>query len=152
MVGDPDDVVEARRQGVSGHRALPHTADLRIEAWGASREGCLVEAVRGMVECFADVAGARPAAVRRVRLAGDGDEELLAGLLDEVIFRMEVHGQVPVDVAAAEGGAGAVEVRLAVAGLSDVEITGAVPKAVSWHELRMGPDAYGWSCGVTIDA
>ncbi|MFB8776766.1 archease [Streptomyces broussonetiae] len=154
MVGDPDDVVEARRRGASGHRALPHTADVRIEAWGASRERCLAEAVVGMVECFADVADVRPSSVERLRPTGPGDAELLAGLLDEVIYRMEVYGQVTVDVAAGHvgGPGGGLEVRLAVAGVSDVEITGAVPKAVSWHELRMGPDPYGWSCAVTIDA
>jgi hypothetical protein len=43
-------------------------------------------------------------------------------------------------------------VRLAVTGIADVEITGAVPTAVAWDELRIGPDPYGWSCAVTVDA
>ena len=46
---------------------------------------------------------------------------------------------------------GDVDVRLAVADLSAVEITGAVPKAVSWHELHIEPGPYGWTCAVTID-
>ncbi|GAA2457623.1 archease [Streptomyces glaucus] len=151
MVGDTDDVRQARQQGESGHRTVPHTADIRIEAWAADRERCLTEAVLGMVESFADVSGVRPTAVDRVRLAEGSDEDLLATLLDEVIFRLEVHGQVPVDVEADED-EGGLDVRLAVAGLRDVEITGAAPKAVAWNELRIGPDAYGWSCAVTIDA
>ncbi|MDN0198787.1 archease [Streptomyces sp. S.PNR 29] len=151
MVGDADDDRQARQRGESGHRAVPHTADIRIEAWGASRERCLAEAVLGMVECFADVSRVRPTAVDRVRLAEASDEDLLATLLDEVIFRLEVHGQVPVDVEADEDDEG-LDVCLAVAGLQEVEITGAAPKAVAWHELRIGPDAYGWSCAVTIDA
>lgn len=154
MVGDPDDDRQARRQGIDGHRAVPHTADIRVEAWGASRERCLAQAVLGMVECYADVSTARPTAVERVRLAEDSDDDLLAALLDEVLYRLEVYGQVPVDVEVdtADAPDDGLDVRLAVAELAAVEITGAVPKAVSWHELRIGPDPYGWSCAVTIDA
>jgi SHS2 domain-containing protein len=150
MVGDTGDELTARRRGESGHRLVPHTADVRIEAWSASREGCLVEAVLGMVECFADVAAVRPTAVERVRLAEASDDDLLTSLLDEVVFRLEVDGRVPVDVEAGEADDG-LDVRMAVAELEDVEITGAVPKAVAWHELRFGPDPYGWSCAVTVD-
>jgi len=34
----------------------------------------------------------------------------------------------------------------------EAEITGAVPKAASLHDLRGAPDVAGrWSCGITID-
>jgi SHS2 domain-containing protein len=152
MVGDADDDREARRRGESGHRAVSqHTADIRVEAWAADRERCLAEAVVGMVGCFADVSGVRAADVTRVRLAEGSDDDLLAALLDEVIYRLEVHGQVPVDVEAEDAGGG-LDIRLAVAGLGDVEITGTAPRAVAWQDLRIGPDAYGWSCAVTLDA
>ncbi|GHC47874.1 hypothetical protein GCM10010309_02970 [Streptomyces violaceochromogenes] len=104
-----------------------------------------------MVECFADVTGVRPTAVDRVRLPAASDDDLLAALLDEVIFRLEAYGQVPVDVEADEADGG-LDVRLAVTGIADVEITGAVPVAVAWDRLRMRPDPYGWSCAVTVDA
>lgn len=150
MVGDTDSDRQARRLGEGGHRAVPHTADVRVEAWGASREQCLAEAVLGMVETFVDLTGARPTAVRRTRIAAAGDDDLLAALLDEVIFRLEVDGEVPVDVEA-DTTDGELDVRLAMTGLAAVEITGAPPKAVSWNELRLAPDAYGWSCAVTLD-
>ncbi len=41
-----------------GHRNVPHTADLRIEAWGPTREDCIAEALRGLVESFAEMHGA----------------------------------------------------------------------------------------------
>ncbi|GAA3768673.1 archease [Streptomyces phyllanthi] len=166
MVGDPDDERQARREGVAGHRTVPHTADIRVEAWGASRERCLAEAVLGMVECFADVSTVRATGVEHVRLDEESDDDLLASLLDEVLYRLEVWGRVPVDVEVDATGTTEVadvdigddvaddglDVRLAVADLAAVEITGAVPKAVSWHELHIGPGPYGWSCSVTIDA
>lgn len=129
---------------------MPHTADLRIEAWGSTREQCLGEAVLGMVESFVDLSGLRARTVRSVRLAESSDDDLLAALLEEVVFRLEVHGEVPVDVevVATDGG---LDVRLAVTGLDAVKVTGAAPKAVSWNELRLGRGPYGWSCTVTVD-
>jgi SHS2 domain-containing protein len=150
MVGDTDDDRQARRQGASGHRSVPHAADIRIDAWGTSRERCMAEAVLGLVECFADVSTARATGVAHLRLAENDDDDLLIELLDEVVHRMEVHGQVPVDVEAdaAEDG---LDVRLAVAPLDDVRVTGEAPRIVAWHGLRFGPDPYGWSCAVTVD-
>lgn len=150
MVGDTDDDIQTRRSGGSGHRAVPHTADVRIEAWGASRERCLVEAALGMVECFADVTAVRPTSVERVRLTEDSDEDLLTALLDEVVFRLDVDGRVPVDLEA-DTTDGDLDVRLALAELADVEVTGATPKGISWHGLHIGPGPYGWSCAVTVD-
>ncbi|MDX2847774.1 archease [Actinacidiphila glaucinigra] len=135
-----------------GHRTVPHTADVRIEAWGPTREQCLVEAVMGLVECFADVAGVRPACVRRVPVAEAPDDDLLADLLDEVIFRLEVHGEVPVDVEAeSDDDGGGLDVRMAVADVASVEVVGAVPKAVSLGELHLAPGPYGWTCAATVD-
>jgi SHS2 domain-containing protein len=141
---------DARSRGAAGHRAVPHTADVRVEAWGPGREQCLAEAVRAMVETFADLRGVRPTAVRCARIDEPRDDDLLAALLDEIIFRLEVHGEVPVDIEAETTDTG-LDVRLAVADLAAVEITGAPPKAVSWHELRLAPGPYGWSAAVTID-
>src|SRR5262245_46367993 len=128
-----------------GHRAVPHTADVRIEAWGATREQCLAEAVLALVECFADVSGARAARVQRIRMAEGVGDDLLADLLDEVIFRLEVHGEVPVDVEAEVDDRG-LDVRLAVTDVAAVQITGAAPKAVSLHELHLSRSPDGWTC------
>ncbi|MEU0056481.1 archease [Streptomyces sp. NPDC006334] len=150
MVGDADDDRQARRFGSSGHRAVQHEEDVRIDAWGTSRERCLVEAALGMVECFADITAVRPTAVERFQLAECSDDDLLSALLDEVAHRLEACGQVPVDVEAETTDDG-MDVRLAVVALSDVEAVGPVPSCLGWHELRIGPDPYGWSCAVTVE-
>ncbi|MFI6106455.1 archease [Streptomyces sp. NPDC093595] len=150
MIGDTDGDGQGRGPADSGHRTVPHTADVRIEAWGPSRELCLAEAVLGMVECFADVSGVRPVAVRQVRVDETDDDDLLAALLDEIIFRLDVHGEVPLDVEA-ELTDGGLDVRLAVADLTAVRLVGAAPKAVSWSDLHLAPGPRGWSCAVTVD-
>jgi protein archease len=57
---------------------------------------------------------------------------------------------VPVEVEADATGCG-LEVRAALTELADVESIGTAPKGMSWHELRIGPDPYGWSCAATVD-
>lgn len=121
------------------------------------------QAARGLIDSVADVSGGHPRRTADVRLAADSDADLLAAILDEVIYRMDAHGDIPVAVAVRpdrgeETGAGPdgrpapVRLELALAPLDDVEIIGAAPKAVSLHELRCSPDAAGrWSASVTVD-
>lgn len=137
--------------GASGHRGVPHPADLRIEAWGPTRERCAAEAVAGLVESFADVSGVRPSGGVRVDVPPGPDADLLVAVLDEVIYRLEVDGAVVLDAALAEAPDGGFTARLATGDAAEAVGTGAVPKAVSLHDLRFGRDARGWSCAVTID-
>ncbi|WP_149263414.1 archease [Actinomadura sp. K4S16] len=135
----------------SGHRGVPHTADLRIEAWGPTRERCVAEAVAGLVESFADVSGVRPAGEIRMDMPPGPDADLLVAVLDEVIYRLDVDGVLALDAEIAEAPDGGLTARLPVGDAAEAAGTGAAPKAVSLHDLRFGRDARGWSCAVTID-
>ncbi|MFI7608375.1 archease [Micromonospora sp. NPDC049366] len=134
-----------------GHRCVPHTADVRIEAWAPTREACVAEAVAALVESFIDSAGARPGPEREFRAPPADDEDLLVGVLDEVIFRMDTADELPLTSEVSDDGDGGLLVRWRVTGTDAVELVGAVPKAVSLHELRFGPDGDRWSCAVTLD-
>jgi len=135
-----------------GHRTVPHTADLRIEAWAPTREECLAEAVRGLVDSFAVVAAAPPRHTAERRFLASSDDDLLVAVIDEVIYRLDADGEIPVTVAVRPAPEGGVVLDLSLAELSEAEITGAAPKAASLHDLRCAPDPAGrWSCGITID-
>jgi SHS2 domain-containing protein len=142
--------VSAEPVGERGHRDVPHTADTRIEAWAPSRETCIAEAVAGLVASFADTAGARPGGTHTAQLAVDSDADALVAVLDEVIYALDTQGGVPLDVefTPVPDGLG---LALQLAPLDEVEITGAVPKAVTLHDLRFDRSDAGWSCAVTID-
>jgi SHS2 domain-containing protein len=133
-----------------GHRSVPHTADVRIEAWAPTRERCVAEAVAALVDSFAEAPDSEPAQTVRFHVDPGSDEDMLVAVLDEVIFRLDVEGQLPVaaEVAASDGG---LDVQLRTVDAGRTELVGAVPKAVSLHELRFGRDADGWSCQVTLD-
>ncbi|MGW4741097.1 archease [Nocardia xishanensis] len=134
----------------AGHRFVPHTADLRIEAWAATRERCLAEAVAAMIDSLLDHPLPPPEFSVEWDLSGDRGEDQLVELLEEVIYRMEVSGCVPVatDITATSSGT---HVRFDMAEIQDAEPCGAVPKAVSLHRIRLAPDSSGWRCAVTID-
>ncbi len=144
----------ADRSG-SGHRSVPHTADLQVEAWAPTAEGCIGELVRAVVDSFADLTGARITGERGCTVVAVSDADLLVGVLEEVIYRMDADGELPVALAISriEGldGARTVAVRFRMADAATAALVGAVPKAVSLHDLdlRAGPE--GWTCRVTVD-
>ncbi len=143
---------ERLAQGDQGHRTVPHTADLRVEAWGPTREVCLAEAVRGLVDSFAVVAAVRPRHTAERRFVAGSDEDLLVAVVGEVIYRLDADGEIPVTAAVRPVPEGGVVLTLALADVTEAEITGAVPKGASLHDLRCAPDSTGrWSCGITID-
>jgi SHS2 domain-containing protein len=71
-------------------------------------------------------------------------------VLDRVIYLIDTEGQLPV-AADVRAGDGTLEVRLPMAGPDGIETFGAIPKAVSLHDLRFDRSEEGWSCGVTLD-
>ncbi|MFD0784951.1 archease [Micromonospora azadirachtae] len=137
--------------GQRGHRCVPHTADVRIEAWAPTREECVAEAVAALVETFIDSSGTRPGPARDHQTPPGHDEDLLVNVLDEVIFRMDTADELPLTTEVTDDGHGGLRVRWRVTDTGAVELIGAVPKAISLHELRFGPDGGRWSCAVTLD-
>lgn len=135
----------------AGHRSVPHTADVRVEAWAPTRERCLAEAVAGVVETFVDTATAgRATGAHRCRLSADCDDDLLVAVLDEVVYLIDTRGVVPVDVEV-QPVEEALDVRFATVDALSLPQLGAVPKAVSLNEVTLARQGAGWSCAVTLD-
>jgi SHS2 domain-containing protein len=138
---------------------VPHTADLRIEAWAGSCHECVAESLRGLVDSVADVSGAVATRTAECELSGASAADLLASAAEEIIYILDTDGQVPVSVHVRPGGqpdqqqsAAGIVVTLELASASAVEFVGAVPKAVSFHRLTCAPDASGrWSATMTVD-
>jgi protein archease len=137
-------------RGASGYCSVPHTADLRIEAWAPTRNGCIRQAVLGTVDSFLDTSSARPNHTLMRRLTADHDDDLLAAVLDEVIYLLDTEGQAPVDVEVS-GTDGDVEVTFAMVDAGTLPQVGAIPKAVSLNELRLAREQASWRCAVTLD-
>ena len=137
-------------ESVSGHRTVPHTADLRIEAWAPTRNGCIRQAVLAAVESFLDLSSAHPDHTQVRRVIADRDDDLLVAVLDEVIYLLDTAGEAPVDLELQDIDDG-VDVTFAMADASTLVQLGAIPKAVSLNELRFRQGRHGWRCLVTLD-
>lgn len=134
----------------AGRRSVPHTADLRVEAWGATREECLEQAVGGVCESFLDLTGAIAVRRRDVLVRAERDEDLLVALLEEVVYWLDTENEVPVDVELSPV-AGGLRAGLCMADAGALPIMGAVPKAVTLHDLDLVGGTQGWTCSVTLD-
>lgn len=134
-----------------GHRALPHTADVILEAWGPDLPACCEQAVAALVELYADPAGAQVVDHRSVRLPPGPPESVVLGVLGEVIYALDTSDAVPVRAQVNAARDGGLELSLALAAPRSVRATGAVPKAVSRSGLEVEVAAGAARCRFLVD-
>ena len=130
----------------AGHRVVEHTADVRIESWGPTRDAALTEAVTALADSYAQW---RPNASRVdavVGLEAGSDDEMLVAVLDAAVFLADARGLVAVAVRVTTRAA-----TFACLPVSAVEIVGAAPKGISWNDLVCARTADGWRCAATVD-
>jgi SHS2 domain-containing protein len=133
-----------------GHRLMPHTADVIVEAWAPSRAGCLEELLRGVVETFADTGGARATREIPIDVDAASGEEAVVAVIEEVCLLLDAEGLVVVDAAVSDAGA-RVRGTLFVAPVDVVVPTGAAPKGVSRSDLRLEFDGTRWAARAIVD-
>ncbi len=142
----PDD-----RATRAGHRTLPHTADLIIEAWAPTRAECLAEAVAALTDSYADTAHTPPARRHVFRLAAATDEQALLVLLDEALYVLDALGAVPVETHLDSGGDTELTGWFALVDVDEVELVGSVPKGIALSGLSLRCGDGGWHCSATVD-
>ncbi|MFN2555872.1 MAG: archease [Nitriliruptorales bacterium] len=130
---------------------LAHTADTAFEAWGPTRADCFGEAVRALVASFADVSRAPLVDRLHVRFGPAAEEDVLVELLEEVIYLLDTRGLVVAVADLRDEEDGALSGQLELSDVVAVQASGAVPKAITYHGLRVDAGEVGWRCHVTID-
>jgi SHS2 domain-containing protein len=143
----PDDLP----QPPSGHRALPHTADVILEAWAPSREACIAEAVTGLVDTFVDVSQSRATATHVFRIPVSTDPAALVSVLEEALYVLDMNGQVPIATSISDTDEGVMEGSFTLVDAGDSELKGSVPKGISLSGLEFTSEAGRWHCRVTVD-
>jgi len=137
--------------GQRGHRVLPHTADVILEAWGPDFAACCEEAVAALADIYVDADRADTVEQRKVHLGAGSDESLLLDVLEELIFTLDTAEAVPVRANVSVADDGGLDVVFALADRRAVTPTGAVPKAVSRSELAVDSQAAGVRCRFLVD-
>jgi SHS2 domain-containing protein len=137
--------------GEAGHRVLPHTADVIVEAWAPSRSSCLEELVRGIVETFAETRDVATTREIPLEVGAADDDDVVVALLDDVCYLLDADGLVVADVALDEGDDGTFEGTFFVAPVDAVVQTGAAPKGISRSDLQFARDGPLWRGRVIVD-
>lgn len=75
-----------------GFRVIDHTADIGIEAEGASLGALFAEVARGFVDVVTDLDGIEPSGTRTVRVEAGSLEMLLVDWLSELLYLFETEG------------------------------------------------------------
>lgn len=135
----------------SGHRVVPHTADVIIEAWSQSRVRCLEEAVRALIDSFATVEEVAVTKPIPIALEPDRDEALLVSLLEEIIYLVDVLDSVPAGIVLEDAEDGGVAGFIDLVPAEAVHVHGSLPKGVSYADLAFAQQGDRWRCRVTID-
>lgn len=121
-----------------GHATFDHTADIGLEAWGATFGEALVEAALGLQAIF--LHGGRVCArdTRTFRVAADDADALVVAWLSELLYALDVDGWLSAsfEVSANE------EFQLSATARGETlddarHVLGVGVKAVSYHELAV---------------
>jgi len=79
-------------------RLLDHTADIRLEVLGRTREALFVNAALGLTSLLEAPSSAAPETEFEIVVDGVDYEELLVDWLSEILFLNQTKGLVPVEV------------------------------------------------------
>ncbi|HZV52582.1 MAG TPA: archease [Candidatus Dormibacteraeota bacterium] len=133
-----------------------HTADVIMEVTGPTLESCLARAGAGLFAVFAPPPTAEALTAYEIRVEGSSPEELLVAWLEELLYRGEVEGVVfttfEVELQPEADGVLVLVARVGGRRLRpEDEPGGPSVKAVTRHQLRLGPGGEGWLARVVLD-
>lgn len=133
-----------------GYRAIEHTADEILEAWGPTRAACLEEAALGFVSLFVETPRAGMVEHREVMLDARDDDLLLVDVLDEVLFVVETQGVVPSAVRVVDEGE-VIRLGFDLVPTDGLEPSGPSPKGISLSGLRLEHADGRWQAHALVD-
>ncbi|WP_181063071.1 archease [Nocardia nova] len=130
----------------AGHRSSAREAEIELEAWAPTCEGCLCEAVDALVDCF--VTPPRPAASEAIEWThiSNDPEDLLGYLLDWVVYHRRVFGRIPVTTSIERSNGW--DIRFETADLSGSEDA---LESVYVRTIGLQSARGGWHCDVSLD-
>jgi SHS2 domain-containing protein len=127
---------------------IEHTGELEMRLSAPTRQGVYAEALRGLAREVSDSAGAEGRERRPVEIVSSGADTLLADLLNEAIYLMDVDGFVATDLDVER--LGEATLRGSLVGVRDPQVR-PLAKAATYHGLVVRPVEDGWEGCVVLD-
>jgi len=143
-------------QGEAGYRYLDHTADVYVEARGASLEEAFEYAALATMEVMTDTSKIAPAIERGIEIEAEDRGSLLYKWLEELIAEFDISGVVysRFRVEGIEEAEGGLRLRAVAAGeeldpLRHDQRTGV--KAVTYHMMEVEEQGDGYTLRFVLD-
>ena len=135
-----------------GYHTFDHTADVGLEAWGATFEQALAEAGFGFQSITLGAGLVRPTQSRTFSVSAADEEALVVAWLSDLIFAFETEGWLSATIEISVTGATSFLALCRGETLDENrhEVAGGV-KAVSYHELLVQRDESGVRFRVILD-
>ena len=135
-----------------GHATFDHTADVGLEAWGATSSEAFAEAGLGLQGIMLHAGSIRPSDSRMFRVAADDAAALVVAWLSELLYAFETDGWLSSSFEVAVSNQR--QLSATARGESFDErrhVLGVGVKAVSYHELEVHRDADAVRIRVILD-
>lgn len=133
-------------------RLVEHPADVGIEARGPDLAAALEAAVQGLAAILTGEGVVQAVETVPVEVEGEGPEELLMALLEEVLFLLDARGWLAGQATIRELGDAHLSATFAGEDLDEERHgAGVHVKAITWHELAVRQTADGVVLTVVVD-
>jgi SHS2 domain-containing protein len=137
------------------YRILPHTADGKFRAFGATLEEAFAHAALALASLMWDWRKVEPAGSVEIEVRGRDREQLLNKFLEEIIVAFEIRSFLlaSVENLTIREAAGAFLLRAVLRGdglRPGTELLGDV-KAVTYNEMKIEENGCGWMVQVVVD-
>lgn len=126
-------------------------SDLGLRVRGPDLPACLSAAVEALAASLTEDGADLPRQHDEVVVEGDGPEDLLVGLVDEVILRLDAEGRLALGLTVDEATETRVRGQLELVPLDAVDVHGVAPKAATWHGVRLRGGPGGWEGEIMLD-
>ena len=137
------------------YRYLPHTADVRFEAYGSTIEKCFANAVLAMFNIMTETDRIEKKTVKKVKVSSESYESLLYDFLEEFLVLFDSEGFVPnsITINRIEKHDGIYRLEAEASGDTDMEKYEIKPdvKAVTYSEMNIGKHDDEWVAKVVCD-
>jgi SHS2 domain-containing protein len=129
-----------------------HTADVAVAASGAALGETFAAVADGLAAAMCQEVPPERGGRYEVEVLAESRESLLFDYLDELIYRRDVEAVLPVDheahVAETDGGW---RLSGSFRGVPFADVVARDVKAVTYSEMRIEPEADGWTAYVVLD-
>lgn len=134
------------------YRIFPHTADLGLEIYGASRRDLFVHAAFAVYDLITDLGKVEGKESRAIFVEGKDQEDLLINYLREILYLYNGERWLIKDVCIDELGSRCMKVSLAGEFLDlDKHTIKKEIKAVTYHQVKVEEVKNGWKAKVIFD-